>query len=106
VATWCEQDELFGKERTYCRSIYLEDPNGMICEFTHDHAEVETINKIRLDDAHSALKRWLAVWRPPLQQHVPLIGPRQSFRPLSGASPFSPYSALAPGRLAMVARSR
>ena len=131
VATWCEKDELFGKERTYChcffgladggalaffqfaekedqdlfapqmppspfhhialnvdaetqagiekrakaaglpknkfyvlehgycRSTYLEDPNGMICEFTHDHAEVEKINKIRRADAHSELKRWL-----------------------------------------------
>ena len=60
LATWCDQDELFANELIYSRSIYLEDPNGMICEFTHDHAEVETINKIRFDDAHSELKRWLA----------------------------------------------
>ena len=31
----------------------------MICEFTHDHAEVEKINKTRRADAHSELKRWL-----------------------------------------------
>ncbi len=47
-------------EHGYCRSIYLEDPNGMICEFTLDHPEVEKINKTRLADAHSELKRWLA----------------------------------------------
>jgi catechol 2,3-dioxygenase-like lactoylglutathione lyase family enzyme len=131
VATWCESDELFGKERTYChcffaladgsalaffqfanpgdqalfgpqmpaspfhhialnvdsetqagiekrlndagytapkfyvlehgycRSIYAEDPNGMICEFTHDHPDAEKINQTRRADAHSELKRWL-----------------------------------------------
>jgi catechol 2,3-dioxygenase-like lactoylglutathione lyase family enzyme len=46
-------------EHGYCRSIYIEDPNGMICEFTHDHPEVEKINKTRRADAHSELKRWL-----------------------------------------------
>jgi catechol 2,3-dioxygenase-like lactoylglutathione lyase family enzyme len=132
VATWCEKDELFGKERTYChcffaladggalaffqfadkedeqlfsppippspfhhialnvdaeaqagieqrlkdagftapkmyvlehgycRSVYAEDPNGMICEFTHDHADADKIIALRKQDAHSELKRWLA----------------------------------------------
>ncbi|WP_417318579.1 VOC family protein [Emcibacter sp.] len=131
VATWCEQEELFGKERTYChcffglgdgsalaffqfaededqkqfgpeipsspfihialnvdketqkeieeriekagytapdtyilehgycRSVYIKDPDGMILEFTVDAAEVDEINRVRLADAHSELKRWL-----------------------------------------------
>ena len=129
VATWCEKDELFGKERTYChcffaladggalaffqfankedeelfsptmpgspfhhialnvdaetqagieerlkkanlpgtyvlehgycRSVYAQDPNGMIVEFTHDHPDAAKIDEIRRKDAHSELKRWL-----------------------------------------------
>ena len=131
VATWCEKDELFGKERTYChcffglgdggalaffqfadqedaalfapkiaatpfhhialnvdketqdgiekrlkaagfvepktyvldhgycRSVYAEDPNGMICEFTCDHPDAAKINATRRADSHSELKRWL-----------------------------------------------
>jgi hypothetical protein len=54
------EPKVYVLEHGYCRSIYLEDPKGMICEFTHDHAEVETTNKIRLDDAHSELRRWQA----------------------------------------------
>jgi glyoxylase I family protein len=46
-------------EHGYCRSVYVEDPNGMICEFTHDHPTVEQINATRRADAHSELKRWL-----------------------------------------------
>ena len=47
-------------EHGYCRSVYVVDPNGMICEFTVDHPDVEKINATRLQDAHSELKRWLA----------------------------------------------
>jgi glyoxylase I family protein len=47
-------------EHGYCRSIYVEDPNGMICEFTLDHADAAKINDIRVKDAHAELKRWLA----------------------------------------------
>jgi glyoxylase I family protein len=130
VATWCEKDELFGKERTYChcffelsdgsalaffqfadkedeelfsppmpaspfhhiavtvdaetqagiekrlkeanlpgtyvlehgycRSVYVEDPNGMICEFTLDHPDAAKIGEQKRKEAHSELKRWLA----------------------------------------------
>ena len=132
VATWCEQEELFGKERTYChcffglqdggalaffqfaepsdqaefgpdlaaspfrhialnvdtkqqaelekriaaagitppqtyilehgycRSVYAVDPDGMIVEFTCDAEHADQINAMRLKDAHSELKRWLA----------------------------------------------
>jgi glyoxylase I family protein len=46
-------------EHGYCRSVYVEDPNGMICEFTVDHPDVEKINAIRKGDARQELKRWL-----------------------------------------------
>jgi len=58
-AAGMEAPKFYVLEHGYCRSIYLEDPNGMICEFTHDHADVEKINKTRRADAHSELKRWL-----------------------------------------------
>jgi len=47
-------------EHGYCRSLYVVDPDGMICEFTVDHPDVEKINATRAKDAHSELKRWLA----------------------------------------------
>ena len=47
-------------EHGYCRSVYVNDPNGLILEFTHDHPDAEKINSIRMKDAHSELKRWLA----------------------------------------------
>lgn len=47
-------------EHGYCRSLYVEDPNGMIVEFVVDHPDAEKINADRLADAHQTLKRWLA----------------------------------------------
>lgn len=47
-------------EHGYCRSLYVVDPDGMICEFTVDHPDVEKINAVRAKDAHAELKRWLA----------------------------------------------
>ena len=47
-------------EHGYCRSVYVEDPNGLVLEFTHDAPEVEQINADRKADAHDTLKRWLA----------------------------------------------
>jgi len=46
-------------EHGYCRSLYVEDPDGMLLEFTVDHADVEKINDIRRASAHADLKRWL-----------------------------------------------
>jgi len=54
------EPQSFVLEHGYCRSVYVTDPNGMIVEFTHDHPDVENINKIALGRAHSELKRWLA----------------------------------------------
>jgi hypothetical protein len=47
-------------EHGYCRSLYTEDPNGMLLEFTADAPGAEKINAARKDDAHETLKRWLA----------------------------------------------
>jgi len=47
-------------EHGYCRSVYVVDPDGMIVEFTCDAEHADQINAIRLKDAHSELKRWLA----------------------------------------------
>ena len=47
-------------EHGYCRSLYVEDPNGMILEFTVDHPDVERINADRRADARATLNRWLA----------------------------------------------
>ncbi len=47
-------------EHGYCRSLYTEDPNGMLIEFTVDVDEVDQITTDRAADAHETLKRWLA----------------------------------------------
>ena len=47
-------------EHGYCRSLYVADPDGMICEFTVDHPDVEKINALKLKSAHADLKAWLA----------------------------------------------
>ena len=47
-------------EHGYCRSLYTEDPNGMLLEFTADAPGAEKINAARKVDAHATLKRWLA----------------------------------------------
>lgn len=44
----------------YCRSLYTEDPNGMLVEFTVDSDEAPGITEARAGDAHETLKRWLA----------------------------------------------
>ncbi|MEP7245544.1 MAG: VOC family protein [Gammaproteobacteria bacterium] len=53
------EPRMYVLEHGYCRSVYVVDPDGMICEFTVDHPDVEKINAKRLGDAHSELKRWL-----------------------------------------------
>ena len=47
-------------EHGYCRSLYTEDPNGMLLEFTLDVPEAAEIAELRSADAHETLRRWLA----------------------------------------------
>lgn len=46
-------------EHGYCRSLYTEDPNGMLLEFTTDAEGATQISADRRKDAHATLKRWL-----------------------------------------------
>jgi glyoxylase I family protein len=54
------EPQMYVLEHGYCRSLYVVDPDGMICEFTVDHPDADKINATRLKDAHAELKRWLA----------------------------------------------
>jgi catechol 2,3-dioxygenase-like lactoylglutathione lyase family enzyme len=54
-----KEPQMYVLEHGYCRSLYVADPDGMICEFTVDHPDVEKINATRRNDAHAELKRWL-----------------------------------------------
>jgi glyoxylase I family protein len=47
-------------EHGYCRSIYVEDPNGMIVEFTCDDPRASIGEAERRGRAHAELARWLA----------------------------------------------
>lgn len=47
-------------EHGYCRSVYIEDPNGMIVEFTVDAPEAVADDAKRRAAAHAELRRWLA----------------------------------------------
>ncbi len=58
-AGW-KPDGTYVLEHGYCRSLYTEDPNGMLLEFTVDVAEVDQIAEARAADAHETLRRWLA----------------------------------------------
>ena len=55
-----QEPRMYVLDHGYCRSLYAVDPDGMIVEFTVDHADVEQINARRRADAHQELKRWLA----------------------------------------------
>ena len=49
-------------EHGYCRSLYVEDPNGMIVELTADApaAIAPDVVEAKRRDAHRELDRWLA----------------------------------------------
>ena len=49
----------------YCRSLYIQDPDGLAVEFTCDATDVDRINSLRQSDAHSELQRWLEGDRTP-----------------------------------------
>jgi catechol 2,3-dioxygenase-like lactoylglutathione lyase family enzyme len=65
------QEELIGRleaagrpyrvvDHGYCRSLYVNDPDGLGLEFTADAPEVAEIDRVRRADAHDELDRWLA----------------------------------------------
>lgn len=48
------------RDHGYCRSLYVQDPNGLRVELSVDHPGAEKIARKRKTDAHDVLKRWLA----------------------------------------------
>ena len=52
-------DGTYVLEHGYCRSLYTEDPNGLLLEFTADVEGADEIAADRRADAHETLKRWL-----------------------------------------------
>jgi glyoxylase I family protein len=60
AAAGLKPPETYVLEHGYCRSVYVNDPNGLILEFTLDHPRAEQIASDRRADAHRELKRWLA----------------------------------------------
>jgi glyoxylase I family protein len=59
AANW-KPEGTYVLEHGYCRSLYTEDPNGMLLEFTVDVPDAAEINADRRADAHATLERWLA----------------------------------------------
>jgi glyoxylase I family protein len=59
TANW-KPEQTYVLEHGYCRSLYTEDPNGMLLEFTLDVPEADDIARERAADAHETLRRWLA----------------------------------------------
>ena len=43
----------------YCRSLYVNDPDGLLVELTADPPNVDEINAVRAASAHEDLARWL-----------------------------------------------
>lgn len=55
-----EPPKTYALEHGYCRSVYVEDPNGMIVEFCRDDPRAADGAEERRAKAHEELKRWLA----------------------------------------------
>ena len=55
-----KEPDIYVLDHGYCRSLYGTDPDGMIVEFTVDHADAAKINAGQRVKAHAELKRWLA----------------------------------------------
>ncbi len=60
AAAGYKEPQSYVLEHGYCRSLYVEDPNGLVLEFTLDHPKVQEINETRRKNAHADLKRWMA----------------------------------------------
>jgi glyoxylase I family protein len=59
AAAW-KPDGTYVLEHGYCRSLYTEDPNGLLLEFTVDVDNADEIAVERRADSHETLQRWLA----------------------------------------------
>jgi glyoxylase I family protein len=59
AAGW-RADQTYVLDHGYCRSLYTQDPNEMLLEFTVDVPAADEIAEERAADAHETLRRWLA----------------------------------------------
>jgi catechol 2,3-dioxygenase-like lactoylglutathione lyase family enzyme len=48
------------RDHGYCKSIYVQDPDGLVVEFTSDPPDVGKINAQQRASAHETLRRWSA----------------------------------------------
>jgi glyoxylase I family protein len=48
------------QDHGYCKSLYMQDPNDLILEFTVDHPAIGKIDAVRRESAHRDLARWLS----------------------------------------------
>jgi glyoxylase I family protein len=60
VAAGYKEPQMYVLEHGYCRSVYVNDPNGLILEFTLDSPRAQEINRDRRASAHADLERWVA----------------------------------------------
>jgi catechol 2,3-dioxygenase-like lactoylglutathione lyase family enzyme len=49
----------------YCRSLYVNDPDGMVVELTSDPPDIANIQEWQAITAHGTLSRWLGGDRAP-----------------------------------------
>jgi glyoxylase I family protein len=60
AAAGYKEPQTYVLEHGYCRSVYVNDPNGLILEFTLDSPRVVEINRDRRASAHADLRRWMS----------------------------------------------
>lgn len=48
------------RDHGYCKSIYVQDPDGLLVEFTSDPPDAERIHAEQRAAAHETLRRWQA----------------------------------------------
>ncbi|MFC1440164.1 VOC family protein [Streptacidiphilus sp. N1-10] len=58
AADW-KPEQTYVLEHGYCRSLYTEDPNGLLLEFTLDAPGVEDSAEARRASARAELKSWI-----------------------------------------------
>ena len=54
-----EEPTMYILNHGYCYSLYVNDPAGLLIEFTVDHEDVDKINAEQKAKAHAELARWL-----------------------------------------------
>jgi glyoxylase I family protein len=54
-----KKPEMYVLQHGYCRSLYVNDPNGMIIKFTNDNPHASEVSEHKRRDARRELRRWL-----------------------------------------------